>query len=233
MPDVLVVHPPTRDRRHASANADHSVRLLTGTFTLPHNAALTPAALALAQRADTLERLLDVVLRALGACETVLRESEKQTMIWREELEECGQQQDMSVADVHADLFRFLVAGRCGPAVSEWVGSRMTNRTVTKWEGSMLAAFSTVQKLVLQSIAPALERVMLVVAELEAWAADTAEVGVLLDEKETTRAVALTRGLLMLVENMRLDAETEYAAADEWCKWLRYGGYPTRSYAVY
>lgn len=34
----------------------------------------------------------------------------------------------MSVSDVHADLFKFLMAGRGGPAVTEWLGNRLANR---------------------------------------------------------------------------------------------------------
>jgi hypothetical protein len=30
--------------------------------------------------------------------------------------------------DVHADLFRLLVTGRGGIAVSEWLGNRLTGR---------------------------------------------------------------------------------------------------------
>lgn len=33
-----------------------------------------------------------------------------------------------SIPDVYADLFRFLMTGRTGIAVNEWLGSRMTPR---------------------------------------------------------------------------------------------------------
>jgi len=134
----------------------------------------------------------------------------------------------VTVADVHADLFRFLMAGRCGPAVNEWLGNRMTNRTVAKWESTLATAFSTIQKVVHQSITPALERILLILTELEGWASDISELDVVLDPAAVKRAVDIARGMAMLVETMRLDAETEYAAADEWCKWLRYGGCSNR-----
>lgn len=34
----------------------------------------------------------------------------------------------VSHADVHADLFRLLVTGRAGVAVTEWLGNRLTGR---------------------------------------------------------------------------------------------------------
>jgi hypothetical protein len=130
----------------------------------------------------------------------------------------------VTVADVHADLFRFLMAGRCGSAVNEWMGNRMTNRTLTKWESTLATAFSTIQKVIHQSITPAVERILLILTELDSWASDISELDIVLDQVAIKRGVEISKGMAMLVETMRLDAETEYAAADEWCKWLRYGG---------
>lgn len=90
-PDVLVLSPPVR---HGKVDGTE-LRLLTGTFPLARGtpSSLPTTTLGLAQRADRIERLLDVVMRATQAAETAFRESEKQTMIWREELESCGEQQ--------------------------------------------------------------------------------------------------------------------------------------------
>lgn len=89
-PDVLVVCTEPR------SESPERIRLLTGSFYLVDGTADPPPAttLSLAQRADALERFLDVILRGIQVCATAFRDSEKQTMIWREELEECGQQQD-------------------------------------------------------------------------------------------------------------------------------------------
>lgn len=87
----------------------------------------------------------DTVLRGLEAIEAAWREGCKQTTIWREELEECGKLQgsestmsrvnrimrlcrSVSVQDVHADLFRFLMTGRSREAISEWMGNKLTGR---------------------------------------------------------------------------------------------------------
>ena len=34
----------------------------------------------------------------------------------------------VSKIDVHADLFNFMMTGRCGVAVAEYLGSRLTGR---------------------------------------------------------------------------------------------------------
>jgi hypothetical protein len=94
-------------------------------------------------RADTITRLLDPVFRGLESCAAAYRDAERQTMVWREELEACGQQQGMTVRDVHADLFRFLMCRRSSPPITEWLGNRLTNR-VRAAEASLTPARSQV-----------------------------------------------------------------------------------------
>jgi hypothetical protein len=122
--------------------------------------------LALAQVSDLIAELLEVVLRGLEGAEHAFRDGEKQTMIWREELETCGEQQGseskfvrseerptvwfrwtgvvltplVSHADVHADLFMLLMAGRANPAVTEWLGNRLTGRVRRDREGNSAQA---------------------------------------------------------------------------------------------
>ena len=48
--------------------------------------------LALAERAHAIVDLIDVVLRGLEACQAAFKEGDKQTMMWRDELESCGAQ---------------------------------------------------------------------------------------------------------------------------------------------
>lgn len=131
----------------------------------------------------------------------------------------------MTIAGVHADLFRFLMTSRSGPAVGEWLGNRMANRTIAKWEATLDTAFATLQKVVSQSISPALERIILILDELRGWSGDLVDCDLVLDRDGLNRAIEVARGMAVLVETMRQDAETEQAAADEWCRWLRYGGF--------
>lgn len=123
---MLDVRGPPRGKGEPTASA----RLLTGTFLLPPGAAgtLPPSILDLAVRADTITRLLDVVFRGFESCAAAYKDANRETFRWRDELEICGQQQGVSPADVHADLFRFLMTGRSGVAVGEWLGNRLTNR---------------------------------------------------------------------------------------------------------
>ncbi|KAL1412364.1 hypothetical protein Q8F55_000108 [Vanrija albida] len=217
LPDVLAISPPR--------NAGPSASLLTGTLLLADGtpAPPPPSTLALAESADMLETLLDIILRGLEAAQNAFKESEKQTMIWREELETCAEQQGMSTPDVHADLFRLLMISRSGPAVSEWLGNRMTNRTVAKWESTLETAFSTIKKVITESISPALERIMLVLDEMAGWSSDLAESDLVLDPKGIQAAKDICRGFALLVEDMRQAAELEEATSAEWSKWLRYG----------
>ncbi|CAK9782409.1 hypothetical protein CC85DRAFT_314014 [Cutaneotrichosporon oleaginosum] len=227
-PSVLHVAVPAQ-RPRASA------RLLTGTYLLPPGTPedVPSAILEVAVRADKIAHLLDPVFRGLESCAAAYRDAEKQTMVWREELEACGEQQGMSVRVVHADLFRFLMCRRSSPPITEWLGNRLTNRPVAKWEATVQEGFITVMKVLAQSVIPALERMLLVLEEMNGWArghhADQAastlcrfHFDVILDRRELERALSLVRGLLALCEEMRQAAALEWESAVQWFKWLRY-----------
>lgn len=125
-PNVLSISEPRRGDGMPTASA----HLLTGTYLLPSGVpdTLPSSVLELALRADTITRLLDTVFRGIESCAAAFRDADKQTFLWRDELEICGQQQAVSAPDVHADLFRFLMTGRPSVPVSEWLGNRLTNR---------------------------------------------------------------------------------------------------------
>jgi hypothetical protein len=84
-----------------------------------------------------------MAMRGLESVEHAFKEGEKQTMIWREELESCGEQrgresfgapphsetnETVSVDEIHSHLFQLLITGRGSPAVTEWLGNRLTGR---------------------------------------------------------------------------------------------------------
>lgn len=113
--------PPPPHILHLTSNHT-SKRLLTGTFPVFN----TP--LAFAQKCDRIHSLLEIILRGIESLELAAKEASKQNMIWREELETCADHQGMSHAEVYADLYRLLIAGRSGVAVAEWLGNRLTTR---------------------------------------------------------------------------------------------------------
>lgn len=119
--------------RRGDGAATTSARLLTGTYLLPSATpeALPPSVLELALRGDMLTRLLDTVFRGFESCAAAFKDADKQTFLWRDELEICGQQQGVSASDVHAELFRFLMTGRPSVPIGEWLGNRLTNRVCT------------------------------------------------------------------------------------------------------
>lgn len=88
------------------------------------------------------------------------------------------------VRDVHADLFRLLMTGRCREAISEWLGNKLTGRVslptfsdprqlmlqmLTKWEQTLATSLQTIQKIVAESVSPALERVMILLQGMRGW----------------------------------------------------------------
>lgn len=120
--------------------AKASRRQLSGTYTVtgvPEDQTLVMAGIA-----HRLSDYFDTILRGLENADAAHKEGAKQTMIWREELETCAEQQGsewrfvlmsrqlkaVSNQEVMDDVFRFLMTGRCSAAVTEWLGSRLTGR---------------------------------------------------------------------------------------------------------
>lgn len=131
-PQTLHVTPP---------RASSSKQLLSGIY--PISDVPQQQSFIMAGIAHRMSEYLDAVLRGLENAQAAQKEGAKQTMIWREELETCGEQQGstpqfkckgisliciVSAKDVHDDLFRFLMTGRSAPAVAEWLGNRLTGR---------------------------------------------------------------------------------------------------------
>lgn len=83
-PDILHVTRPDRSS---------SERLLTGTLPLGRDITVDNATLRFAQSNDRICRFLNIVLRGLEVNDHAFKEGEKQTMIWREELETLADQQ--------------------------------------------------------------------------------------------------------------------------------------------
>jgi hypothetical protein len=84
LPHVLTVCSPDRST---------TKRLLTGTLPLGSGLQVDEHLLKLARTCDRLNGFLDIILRGMESVEYAFKEGEKQTMIWREELESCGEQQ--------------------------------------------------------------------------------------------------------------------------------------------
>ncbi|KIR81389.1 hypothetical protein I306_01624 [Cryptococcus gattii EJB2] len=226
-PVLLPANPPTPPTvLHIQPGHTTSISLLTGTFRL----ASIPTAelLSLAQVSDRITGLLDIVLRGLESAEAAFREGEKQTMIHREDLETCAKKQGTSIPDVYADLFRFLMTGRTGIAVTEWLGSRMTPRTIAKWDSTMDSSYRTIRKLISESITPALERILLLLEEIKGWSLTRRYIENLDLQSLSAieRCMDLVSGLAKLVEGMRVRAKHELMAASEFIKWLKYDDYP-------
>ncbi|KAK4687139.1 hypothetical protein P7C73_g2981, partial [Tremellales sp. Uapishka_1] len=211
-PDILYLRSP--------GPAEAEYRLLTGTFPLAANTPLAARILALARISDRMSGFLDVILRGLEAAELAVRDGEKENIKWREELETCAEQQAMTVPEVHADLFKLLTTGRSGVAVNEWLGNRLTGRTIAKWELTMDSCCRNVQKIISESVAPAVERLVLLVEELRGWAKASTRLN--LDGAKIDRILDISCGLASLVESIRQIAEHESHAATEWIKWLKY-----------
>ena len=92
-PRLLPTHAQTKPQILRLIPPDPSTirTVLMGTY--PHSNVPDDQTLVLAGIASKMCAYFDSVLRGLENAETAYKEGAKQTMIWREELETCGEQQ--------------------------------------------------------------------------------------------------------------------------------------------
>lgn len=223
-PSLLSDNPSlTPDTLCISIHSKKALRLLTGCFPLEGKGDPSDDVLRFARLTNAVSRYLNLILRGLETAEHAFREAEKQTMIWREELETAATQQAMSKEAVYADLLRMLLAGRCDVAVSEWFGGKLTSRAVAKWEVTLEASFRTMRKVITDSVSPALERIILVLEELSGWSQSQAESsGLRLSANAIRTLLDNTADFAILLESIRQEANHDLLASLEFIKWLKY-----------
>lgn len=113
----------------SSPDKSSSKRLLTGTLPLGAGQLVDEQLLKLARSCDRLSGFLDIVLRGLESVGEAFKEGEKQTMIWREELESCGEQRGCksSVITLNTDICSIDWRGTCPSIPTARHGSRIAS----------------------------------------------------------------------------------------------------------
>lgn len=77
-----------------------------------------------------------------------------------------------SIADLAqtlADMTRLLLVGKSSDGVTQFIGAKLTERNLAKWQKAHLSATDLCQSVLASSIFPSLERIILLVEEMIGW----------------------------------------------------------------
>ncbi|KAL7415568.1 anaphase-promoting complex, cyclosome, subunit 4-domain-containing protein [Mrakia frigida] len=130
-------------------------------------------------------------------------------------------------ADPSADFTKLLITGaRRGEGtdtISQFLGGRLTERSLLKWEATVTTALTTIRQACYQTLLPAFERIILLLNEMRGWSLWRSKYGSLaLQSAELQRAINLTRYAAFRVRELEREAAEEGRRFTEFAKWLRY-----------
>ncbi|KAJ9120779.1 hypothetical protein QFC22_002712 [Naganishia vaughanmartiniae] len=139
-----------------------------------------------------------------------------------DDLESCAADNGTSRDAVMADLLRLLVAGRCGDAVSQFMGGKLTDGALNKWMSAYDDSVEYIHQTLSYGVFPALERLILLLEELKGWSMYKRGYDLNLETSDVEECIEWARYLAIRVMDMSRDVTHEAEAFREFGKWLKY-----------
>ncbi|KAI0051696.1 hypothetical protein FA95DRAFT_1534014 [Auriscalpium vulgare] len=131
------------------------------------------------------------------------------------------------------DLTFFLVSGRSSDPISDFIGSgeQMSERGLQKWETTVVEALVKLRDYAGQRVAPACQRLHLVLEEVLGWSEMPEQYGLCeLQKPDILDCLRMTSQAITVADWLSSTARRELARFKEFMKWLRYeigNGNPT------
>ncbi|KAG2023470.1 hypothetical protein CC2G_001122 [Coprinopsis cinerea AmutBmut pab1-1] len=144
---------------------------------------------------------------------------------WVAALEEKQKEQfGQDSADPILDLTWLLTTGRASEALADFLGSgeQMSDRGIQKWETVMSDALTKLRDYSEKRLAPALQRVHLVLEELQGWATMSRFSDFQLDSKEIADSIRAAGRGIVLATWLAAAVRREHFRFKEFIIWLRF-----------
>ncbi|GAA6047339.1 hypothetical protein JCM3770_001895 [Rhodotorula araucariae] len=120
-------------------------------------------------------------------------------------------------------LHLLLVTGRPTRALHDFLASKMNERGLVKWEGAMALALERLRRVGWMSVAPAMERVVLLLREVDAWAQWPDKFAPYAFAREDVlRATELAKEAIRVSARLQREVEEEERCFKQFSIWLRY-----------
>ncbi|KAJ9105236.1 hypothetical protein QFC21_001601 [Naganishia friedmannii] len=177
----------------------------------------------LAKSGTRLRRYCDTIMKGLESCWHVWRKGVMEELTERlDDLESCAADNGTSRDSAMADLLRLLVAGRCGDAVSQFMGGKLTDGALNKWMSAYDDSVEYIHQTLSYGVFPAVERLLLLLEELKGWSMYKRGYDLDLETSGVEECIDWARYLAIRVMDMSRDVTREAEAFREFGKWLKY-----------
>ncbi|KAJ9108134.1 hypothetical protein QFC19_002601 [Naganishia cerealis] len=176
----------------------------------------------LAKSGTRLRRYCNTIMKGLESCWHVWRKGIMEELTERlDDLESCAADNGTSRDAAMADLLRLLIAGRCGDAVGQFMGGKLTDGVLAKWMSAYDDSVEYIHKTLSYSVFPAIERLLLLLEELKGWSIKRAY-DLDLETSIVDECIDWARYLAIRVMDMARDVNSEAETFREFGKWLKY-----------
>ncbi|BGP36700.1 hypothetical protein JCM10449v2_000601 [Rhodotorula kratochvilovae] len=120
-------------------------------------------------------------------------------------------------------LHLLLLTGRPTRALHDFLASKMNERGLVKWEGAMALALERLRRATWMSVGPALERVVLLLREVDGWARWPDKFAPYAFAREDVlRATELAKEAIRVSARLQREVEEEERCFKQFSVWLRY-----------
>ncbi|KAI8081313.1 anaphase-promoting complex, cyclosome, subunit 4-domain-containing protein [Halteromyces radiatus] len=120
----------------------------------------------------------------------------------------------------HIELLGLLVTGNLNGALPEYFSEEMTQQKATQWETKSLHSYSRIQRIIIEYLQPASERLLLNLSQLHGYGLWTERYSDLLCSDTITTAIELTRHYLWITQQLLQDTGKASRRFEEFIKWI-------------
>ncbi|BGP44776.1 hypothetical protein JCM10450v2_000590 [Rhodotorula kratochvilovae] len=120
-------------------------------------------------------------------------------------------------------LHLLLLTGRPTRALHDFLASKMNERGLVKWEGAMALALERLRRATWMSVGPAMERVVLLLREVDGWARWPDKfASYAFAREDVLRATELAKEAIRVSARLQREVEEEERCFKQFSVWLRY-----------
>ncbi|SCV68825.1 BQ2448_946 [Microbotryum intermedium] len=183
---------------------------------------LPPTLHLLMTQSTELHHHLSHAFEALQSIRTLWDEARRLGKSWLSRISEMSKAHTITTPPI-TQLLLLLLTGRPSAALHDFLASKMNEKSLSKWQGSMAQVLQRLKAVPYMSIQPAVERTVLLLEEVESWAMWKEKWGEFgLDLGEVRRCLRLGTEVVKACARLERVVVEEERCFDAFGAWLHY-----------
>ncbi|SCZ90941.1 BZ3500_MvSof-1268-A1-R1_Chr1-3g02404 [Microbotryum saponariae] len=183
---------------------------------------LPPTLHLLMTQSTELHRHISHAFEALQSVRTLWDEARRLGKSWLSRISEMSKAHSITTSPI-TQLLLLLLTGRPSAALHDFLASKMNEKSLSKWQGSMAQVLQRLKSVPYMSLQPAIERTVLLWEEVESWAMWKEKWGAFgLELGEVRRCLRLGTGVVKACARLERVVVEEERCFEAFGAWLHY-----------